>query len=69
MKVIKRIKGRPVCLTAWDARGRAHLRHPLDSTMTVCGRPLEQAGKPTGKSCGACGEGARMANILLRAYC
>lgn len=65
---IKRIKGLPVCSTGWDARGRAHIRHPLHHKRTVCGRDLEQAGKPSGKSCGECSEGAAKANEMLRKF-
>lgn len=63
---VKRQSGRPVCATAWDERGRAHIRHPMQANLTVCGRLLEQAGKPTGKSCGACSEKAAAANKVLR---
>lgn len=66
MNAVRRVKGRPVCSTAWDARGRAHIRHPLHFKQTMCGRTLEQAGKPTGKSCGACAEEAARANEMLR---
>lgn len=66
MIAIRRVKGLPVCTTAWDGNGRAHIRHPLHFKQTVCGRTLEQAGKPTGKSCSACAEGAAKANEMLR---
>jgi hypothetical protein len=64
--VARTIKGLPVCSTVWDARGRAHLRHPSQEGVTVCGRNLELAGKPTVKSCAACSEGAPLANAILR---
>lgn len=63
---MKTIKGRPVCETGWDARGRAHIRHPLEAGVTLCGRKLEQAGKPNGKSCGGCAERAEEGNAILR---
>lgn len=65
---IRRVKGRPVCTTAYDGRGRAHLRHPLERGKAVCGRDLELAGKPNGKSCFDCAAGAREANALLREF-
>lgn len=65
---MKTIKGRRVNGTVYDARGRAHIRSPLDPHGTVCGRRLEQSGKPNGKSCGWCAEGAREANEVLRGH-
>lgn len=65
---IKRVKGLPVCTTAYDANGRAHLRDPLRHKRSVCGRSLEQAGLPTVKSCGECAEGAAKANKKLRCF-
>lgn len=63
---IRTVKGLPVCATAWDARGRAHLRHPSRPGYAVCGRPLEPAAAATGRSCKGCSEGAGLANEVLR---
>lgn len=63
---MKTIKGLPVNRTVYDGRGRAHIADPADTDATLCGRRLEQSGKPNGKSCGWCAEGAAEANRLLR---
>lgn len=62
----KAIAGRPVCTTVYDGRGTAHLAHPTTAGVTVCGRPFQLAGKPTGRSCQDCSAGAGQANQLLR---
>ncbi len=59
------VKGKLVCSTVWDGRGRAHILSPI-ALETVCGRKLEQTGKVTGKSCKSCADGAAAANKLLR---
>lgn len=67
MKGLRTVKGRPVCATAYDHKGRAHIRHPMQFNLTVCGRILDKgAGKPTVKSCGACSEKAAAANKVLQ---
>jgi hypothetical protein len=59
------VKGKLVCSTVWDGRGRAHILSPT-ALETVCGRKLEQAGKVSGKSCKSCSDGAAAANQVLR---
>ena len=51
------IKGRPVPTTVHDGRGTAHiLKLTTEGSMTLCGRPLELAGKVNHKSCKACSD-------------
>lgn len=64
----RRIKGRPVCGTVYDSRGRAHMLAPVGPLRTVCGRELEPAGDTRlRKSCQHCAELAPAANRVLRA--
>lgn len=60
------VRGRRVCSTVYDARGRAHLLAPVGRLRTLCGRELEPAGDTRlHKSCGHCAELAPAANKVM----